>query len=368
MTIIIKEVMIRSFRGLQDLTVKNLNHVNVIVGDNNSGKTSVLEALLVLRNPESLTNLIRITRQREFSLYRTPTYEGFINLFRKKQQMLQINVKAKLADDSVIEASLMGNEKLTILEEEEIDNRILRNWSIHKNHIQEKFEVMAFEGELNSNVYGKSNEKHIFLHEQTRFSGMEIERVDCLEFEYLSPFDHLMGSNINRIVRNESYKSLCIDIIRLFDDNITDIKILKNEQTNRPVEYINHSILGDMPLSTYGDGIKKVLSIANAIAQSANGILLIDEVETAIHSKYYDKIFSFLTMASKHFNVQLFLTTHSIEAIDSLLATQNYDNQDTTDDISVITIKKAEDKTYSRVLSGRQVTKNRESFGFEVRI
>ena len=66
--------------------------------------------------------------------------------------------------------------------------------------------------------------------------------------------------------------------------------------------------------------------------------------------------------------MQVFITTHSIEAIDALLATQNYDMQNDTDDISVCTIKKISDASYSRVLPGREVFKNREAFEFEVRL
>ena len=39
-----------------------------------------------------------------------------------------------------------------------------------------------------------------------------------------------------------------------------------------------------MPLSTYGDGIKKVIALAGRIADAQNGILLIDEIETSIHT------------------------------------------------------------------------------------
>ena len=38
------------------------------------------------------------------------------------------------------------------------------------------------------------------------------------------------------------------------------------------------------------------------------------------------------------------------------------------DDISVITVKRANGQTYSRVLTGREVAADREAFGFEVRL
>ena len=110
-----------------------------------------------------------------------------------------------------------------------------------------------------------------------------------------------------------------------------------------------------MPISTYGDGIKKVLSLANAIAKATNGILLIDEIETAIHSKYYQEIFSFVVLACLQFNVQLFITTHSMEALDAILKTQDYSNHPEEERISVITLRKGSNKTLSRVMTGKQV-------------
>lgn len=96
--------------------------------------------------------------------------------------------------------------------------------------------------------------------------------------------------------------------------------------------------------------------------------MLIDEIETAIHKKYYDDIFRFIVKACKAFDVQVFVTTHSLEAIDGLLATQDYEEQKEKDSISVVTLKREGNNTYSRVLSGREVARNREAFGFEVRL
>ena len=36
---------IKNFRILEDVTIEKLGHVNLIVGKNNSGKSTVLEAL-----------------------------------------------------------------------------------------------------------------------------------------------------------------------------------------------------------------------------------------------------------------------------------------------------------------------------------
>lgn len=126
-----------------------------------------------------------------------------------------------------------------------------------------------------------------------------------------------------------------------------------------------------MPLSSYGDGIKKVLSIASGIARAVDGVLLIDEVETAIHSRYFEDIFRFIASACRKFDVQVFITSHSIEAIDGFLSIVDYEKTTGQEDpISVVTLKKdwSSSLSYARVLSGCHVHQNREQFGFEVRL
>ena len=138
-----------------------------------------------------------------------------------------------------------------------------------------------------------------------------------------------------------------------------------------------------MPLVSYGDGIKKVLSIANAIIEASGGILLIDEIDTSIHYRVYSDIFRFLIKAAKKFNVQLFITTHSDEAIKEILKTQEYtlvqdseEGMEQTgmsagfiDPITVITLRKnSSGNVRARSMSGFDVLSNQELFNFEVRL
>ena len=85
--------------------------------------------------------------------------------------------------------------------------------------------------------------------------------------------------------------------------------MLKNENTNRPIECVKHKELGIMPLSSYGDGIKKVLSIASGIARAVNGVLLIAAVEKAIRARYLEDIFRFIASACRTFGAQVFSTS-----------------------------------------------------------
>ena len=120
-----------------------------------------------------------------------------------------------------------------------------------------------------------------------------------------------------------------------------------------------------LPLSMYGDGMKKVLTILNALVSAKNGIVMVDEFETALHTSVMENVFKFVILTCKKLNVQLFLTTHSIEAVDKVLKCAG----DEIDNIRIITLKKDEESegTLSRSLKGSEVLEDRENFDFEVR-
>ena len=49
----IQEFVIHDYKGLHELKLNDLNSINILTGDNNSGKTSVLELLYTLDNPQN---------------------------------------------------------------------------------------------------------------------------------------------------------------------------------------------------------------------------------------------------------------------------------------------------------------------------
>ena len=377
MAIHIENLEIEQFRGICQLSVPHLSHINLIVGDNNCGKTSFLEALLLLRNPENFTNTLRIARMRDsLAMYGgISAYESLLTLFphnrNESETAHMISLHARCRGEDVLYL-LQGNVKTIMLDMEE-QNRIpvysvrrLRNF---KNSVPS--ECQAFHGNLLVRTGDNQMQNVVSFHEYSTVLGRDISNRHFLNMVYLAPFDHLRGGNFTRILTNESYKELCIQILQLFDPGITDLLLLKNENTNRPIECVKHKDMGTMPLSSYGDGIKKVLSIASGIAKAVNGVLLIDEVETAIHSRYFEDIFRFIASACRKFDVQVFITSHSIEAIDGFLSIADYDKTpEEADPISVVTLKKDRRSflSYARVLQGRHVRQNREQFGFEVRL
>lgn len=363
MAIYIKDIRINNFRGMRDLEITELKDVNIIAGNNNSGKTSVLEAISLLRNPHSFYNVLKTARMREGIFARNSLYENFMAMFPREDMIIDIEAQEK---EEVIELQIYGEEQSLIRDLRPVYSKGgIRNPKIEV----ENAEVRCFIGKMYGVDQGKAKITPIDFSYVSKANDYP-KKTDRRNIVYVPPGSHLQGNVFNKIVRNDAYKEICIRLLQLFDENIVDLLYLNNENTMRAVEYVKHSELGIMPLSTYGDGIKRVLSLANSIAEAAGGVLMIDEIETSINYKYYLDIFSFLIKACWQYQVQLFITTHNIEAIDAILETQEYEQNEGYDPISVLTFRKNSRtaQVRSRQLSGREVFENREKFAFEVRL
>ena len=164
------------------------------------------------------------------------------------------------------------------------------------------------------------------------------------EVQYISSFGHLRYDLLKNIVDNVEYKKLAISILKQFDESIVDICYTKTDDG----AFLESVITADgvnMPFSVYGDGIRKILYILNKLFDATDSILLIDEIETGLHKKYYDELFPVVFELAKKLNVQLFIATHSMEAIDAILAYGKYDDEmQENDPIKVITLKKIDAK------------------------
>lgn len=363
MAVYVENIKINNFRGMKNLEIKELKDINIIAGNNNSGKTSILEAIALLRNPHSFYNVLKTARMREGNTLRNTLYENFVSMFPRDEMVIDIEA---LESGECLEVQICGDERNVILDE----TSLISTQNIRKTKTEtENAEVKCFIGQMygvDRSIPKKMPIEFSYVSKANEYQTLSNKR----NIVYVPPGSHLQGNVFNKILRNEQYKGICIRLLQLFDEDIVDLLYLNNENTMRAVEYVKHSKLGIMPLSTYGDGIKRVLSLANSIAEAAGGILMIDEIETSINYNYYHDIFGFLIKACRQYKVQMFITTHNIEAIDAILETQNYEDNVDYDPVCVLTFRR-DNKTAqvrSRQLSGREVFENREKFAFEVRL
>lgn len=91
-------------------------------------------------------------------------------------------------------------------------------------------------------------------------------------------------------------------------------------------------------LADLGTGVGWLYEIATNITRAENGVLLIDDAEMGLHPAIMCKAFAWIVRWAKKHNVQMFLTTHSLDLVDALIdATGGWgdpaDDEDDEDDI-----------------------------------
>lgn len=375
MTNKLSAIEVNSFRGIQNLKIENLSDINIITGNNNSGKTSFLEAMMMLSAPESLFNIIRVARLREAGKLHTPmlrnrliSFQVFTYLFNQRSKHLNLSINGTYGS-SEVSLKIEGEFQKMLLDDFMI-NDLLTKSRYSKSRYREieslEEEVETFVGKHSYlvNEFFEENKELLFnkyiLDELLR--GNRSSKSN-FKFNFISSIDHIIKDSINIIVKNIEFKREVIEILNIFDEDIQDLVIIESD--DRYIHCIMSEKNGLMPISIYGDGIKKVIALASGIVSSKNGVLLVDEIETSIHKKIMPRIFHWLIESCRKFSVQLFLTTHSLEVVDEIFNANPFAIEESY--VRLVTLKRDETKTIARVLTGKEAMKLRNNFDMELR-
>jgi AAA15 family ATPase/GTPase len=72
-----------------------------------------------------------------------------------------------------------------------------------------------------------------------------------------------------------------------------------------------------VPVSYMGQGFERLLTLMLALLSSAGGTLIVDEVEDGLHHSVMEAVWKAIIAAAHKHDVQVFATTHSLEAIEA---------------------------------------------------
>jgi hypothetical protein len=73
-----------------------------------------------------------------------------------------------------------------------------------------------------------------------------------------------------------------------------------------------------IPLSFFGDGIKRLAFLGCGLAACAGGVFLADELENGLHYSVMSNLWRFLVSAARDLDVQVFAATHSKDVLTGL--------------------------------------------------
>jgi hypothetical protein len=382
----IENLTIHQFRGLRELSLQNLGQINLLVGVNNSGKTSVLEAISTYCRPLDPLEWLNTARRREIKSSRQPMLDTLKWLFPQNDGVGEVDFYQG-------ETYVCGDGTFPVRESRAIYQEFEGAWESGENEEEHNENDNASEDELyieeisleatrrGADLELKASsyklQKNLFEHEPNqefseRFQLWETERFIsrraktniALPVDTVTPVSHRIESLQVGLLSEATlhrFKSEVIELLQVMDLGIIDLEILSRRGI-RATLYIDHKELGLAPLSAFGDGIRRLLFIAVTLAKVRGGVLLIDEIETAIHTEALQGSFCWLVQWCREMNVQLFATTHSLEAVDTLLGAT-----EPKADLVVYRLEPKESQIKALRIDWNRLRRLREELGQEVR-
>ena len=303
-----KNIEIKNFRGIDHLKIDDFSRVNVLLGQNSSGKSSVLECLLLMMgmsNPD-LPQTINSIRSRNYSSFADLGY-----MFHNYDLKVKPEISSELFDDTKRHLSL----DLTYVFDEKSQPG-LQTGQIPTSETKTFLNTLKMLFEVESNQQKSSYESSIMVNQQGLISNRKLAEgyLEKNSVAFLSS-DLAAGNPANDLVElaKRRLKDTVTEQLRHFDSRITTLEILNN------VAYVGLEGIDQLlAVNMQGDGLRRYLNIVAASANPMNNILLIDEIENGLHYSAYKKLWEAIFALATRTNKQVFVTTHSKETLGRL--------------------------------------------------
>jgi predicted ATPase len=297
---VIESIEIEKLRGIRQGKLEGLTPLTVLVGPNGSGKSTVLDALLIGASP-SLEDAIGCAVRR-----RTERDADARWLLWRRGDEGPASLKV---NGSMCECTLSWKPGSTQTHESTLKER---GGAPPFNRIHVTLRSRGG-GQSVSVLFSANN-----LWEPTGVQlpeALQVEpQVNLLDMrlgDTGTPLASLYTAVIAQGRRKEVY-----EILREIILDLESIDILVNIR-NEPVLYLTFPDKA-VPVALAGDGIRSVLRLSLELAASNSGLVLVEEPEVHQHPRALQQTAKVL-MASMRRGLQIVLSTHSLELIDSLL-------------------------------------------------
>lgn len=298
---------IENFKRFDSFEMENLGQFNLLVGDNNVGKTSVLEALTFDEDDRImfLRNYINIIFSRNIIPFPSKI-EGEYLLsqfdiwsFILKNIFNPLILSYQKTTHHSIKFEFVREIDFTQLDKDFINNNIklnkLPSWWIRltKDSIYEGIFGRYAEEIINA-CYDPKIPKLNFLP-----LNMSFHKGHTQDY-----YSFINGNNNNRILFDSTLKSIIPNLVETRPHKIFEEEV---------IGFILNNSNEIVPITTFGDGVLKIVRILLALIRTKGNRLMIDEIDTGIHFSRLKDFWKTVITLCKQFDVQLFATTHSLE-------------------------------------------------------
>ena len=299
-----KNIEIKNFRGIDHLKIDDFSRVNVLLGQNNSGKTTVLEAIAMLMsmsNPDIPQAINAVRARKPFSKFIDIQY-----YFNNLNVATPPEVAAEQTDGGSRHLKLALSYVFDELADPQNEPQQQMGTIKYVNTLEMNFDVANGTSKQNYQSWLRVNSQGLVVNRKVADGYLENKRA------WLTPSD-LMTSNLANDLAElfkRNRKDAILALLKLFDPRINGIEILTDDI------YVGFDGMTQMlSLSMMGDGLRRYLNIVAAAANPLTNILLIDEIDNGLHYSVYRKLWQSLFALASATDKQIFVSTHSKETL-----------------------------------------------------
>ena len=332
-------IHVESYRGIDGLVLDSPGRINLIVGVNNAGKTSLLEAIYLLAHQNDERALLDAIRWRG-------RVEGDPDPLWLVEQLPRAARVSGRFDQVPGNTTSVEFEVFT---EPESD-------------LEDQTAFLSTLGVEAS--YGRQAQRTevVFFEDRPRRTSFEGQHWLCRS-AFTSPFSANRPETLARCNKESleaGTKQQIIDFIRRrVDSGLRNIELV--DRFNRFL--VSHGDFDRAPdLAAFGEGMRRVFEIGLLMAGVRGGVLLVDEFENAIHAELLVEFTRLVQDLAVELDVQVFLSTHSKEAIDAFVL-----NGHRTEDVVGYAINRTDDDVKARRYDGRRLRRLHDAVDFDLR-
>ncbi len=327
----LESFQIHNFRLFQHLEVRKLNRVNLIVGKNNAGKSTFLEAVQLYASNASPTVLLDLVESRQETWFSEaqPHSQNFIS--NSVRHLFFGHKLPKIGGDRISMGEVSSNIKLRIgaaaYQSKNDDEGTIRKIRISDVELDEdisnvEFFLVAEEGEKTKRLFRlDTNIREIRRRSRIFYEMQELESKYTSQIVSTKNMPNRKLAGLWDLTSLTDLESEVISALRLIDVRVTGIAFVEDvsrgtqSDDNRVPLVKIKGIDEPLPLKSMGDGMTRLFHIIVALVNARNGLLLIDEFENGLHWSVQPKVWDIVFQLSDRLNVQVFATTHSRDCI-----------------------------------------------------
>ena len=312
-----KSIKIKHFRGIKSLEIDDLARVNLFVGKNHCGKTSLLESVFLLTGIANPSLAVTMGQLRRMLPNESSDWEDYFHA-RDHKRGMEFSTTQRKGKRHLKVSPLLGNSIELSMKTPIEMNREQSSRSIGTG---EDFIGLNYDFSV-ANRVGKSSNHQAKIYQTQTGDGLNYTQVSDENYKESLMSRYLLApgydSSLVDKMLNAKRKDSLLRALRFIDPDIQDIKTGANG-----IVSVDIGLDRFIPINLLGSGTSRILDMLSGIEGHREGIIAIDEIENGLHFSTMKEMWKMILEHSAECGTQVFATTHDRDVIQSLTKVLN---------------------------------------------